>query len=75
MEFGIQGLLGIVLNLIFIVVSWYALQSFKIDLFVKHVNGVQTKLLLILLSIFIGHGVASFFIDYLTWSLMLKTIF
>lgn len=73
-SFGATGLINIVLSLIFIAVSWWAIQTFKFDLFVKDHKGPQAKVLQILLSIALGHGVARFFMDYLGWSLMLKQL-
>ncbi|MBO8171993.1 MAG: DUF1146 domain-containing protein [Bacillaceae bacterium] len=75
MEFGIQAVISILLSLIFIALSWFALQTFKFDLFLHRPDGWQAKTLMILLSIVIGHGVANFFLDYLGWSLMLRSFF
>lgn len=72
---AVQGLLSILLSLVFITLSWFSLQSFKFDLFFNRPNGAQAKILLIFISIALGHAVASFFMDYLGWSLMLKTFF
>ncbi len=71
----ISAVLNIVLSVVFIGVSWWALQAFRFDLFVKKADSAQAKLLQILLSIFIGYGVARFFLEYLGWSLMLKDLF
>ena len=71
-SFGATGLINIVLSLLFISVSWWGIQSFRFDLFMKDHKGPQTKVLQILLSIALGPGVARFFMDYLGWSLMLK---
>ncbi|UFJ40149.1 DUF1146 family protein [Brevibacillus humidisoli] len=72
---GISALLYIVLTIIFIAISWWALQAFRFDLFVKKPDGAQAKLLQVLLSIFIGHGVAQFFMEYLGHSLLLQNLF
>ncbi len=74
-SFGIQALISITLSIVFIAISWYALQAFKFDLFFSSPNSARSKILMILLSIVIGHGTATFFLDYLGWSLMLKTLF
>lgn len=70
-----SAVLNIVLSIVFIALSWWALQAFRFDLFVKKVDSAQAKLLQILLSIFIGYGVARFFLEYLGWSLMLRELF
>ncbi|GAA0367364.1 DUF1146 family protein [Bacillus horti] len=69
------AMFNMVVSLVFIAISWWALQVFKFDLFIRNVNSVQAKLLQLLLSVFIGHGVASFFIEYLNWTTMLRYIF
>lgn len=68
-------MVNIVIQLIILVVTWWALQAFKIDLFLKNPNGPQAKALLILLTIAIGSLVGSFFINYLEWSSWIKYIF
>jgi uncharacterized integral membrane protein (TIGR02327 family) len=68
-------MMNIVLVLACIALAWWALQSIRLDLFVKQVNGPQAKMLLILASIVIGYTVASFFIEYLTWFSGLQSTF
>jgi uncharacterized integral membrane protein (TIGR02327 family) len=68
------AVINILISIVFIAVSWWALQAFRFDLFVVRADSAQAKLLQILLSIFIGYGVARFFMDYLGWSLMLKEL-
>jgi uncharacterized integral membrane protein (TIGR02327 family) len=72
---GVTALINMVLSIILIAISWWTLQSFKFDLFIRDVNGPQAKLLQVLLSIAIGHGVATFFIDYMQWTTFLRYIF
>lgn len=74
-SFAVSAVVNIVVSILCIGVSWWALQAFRFDLFVKHHESGQAKLLHIILSIFVGHGVASFFMEYLGWSLMLKSLF
>ncbi|WP_216829932.1 DUF1146 family protein [Alkalihalobacterium elongatum] len=73
--FGMQGLLHITVNLMFVVITWWALQSFKFDLFFRDPKGPKAKTLMILLTIAIAHLVSSFFLDYLNWSTMLRYLF
>lgn len=72
---ALGGVLNIVLALVCIAVSWWALQSVRFDLFLKNPRGAQAKMLLILLSIALGYGVASFFTAYLNWSALLQELF
>jgi uncharacterized integral membrane protein (TIGR02327 family) len=72
---GGQALFNMVLTLVLIAISWWALQCIKLDLFVRDINGTQAKLLQILLSIFLGYTVARFFIDYIQWANWLRYLF
>lgn len=72
---GVTALINMFLSIAFIGISWWTLQIFKFDLFLGETNGPQAKLLQILVSIVMGHGVATFFIDYMQWTTFLKYIF
>lgn len=72
---GGQALFNMVLTLLLIAISWWALQCVKMDLFVRDMNGNQAKLLQVLLSILIGYTVARFFIDYIQWTNWLRYLF
>lgn len=72
---AIQGIANIVIVLIILVITWWALQSFKFELFVKNPEGPQAKALLILLTIAIGSLVGNFFINYLEWATWIQYLF
>ncbi|MED0676103.1 DUF1146 family protein [Aneurinibacillus thermoaerophilus] len=72
---AVAGMINILLSLVCIGLSFWALQAFRFDLFVANPKGARTKLLQIFLSIFIGHGVASFFTDYFGWTQLLRQFF
>lgn len=72
---GISALLNMVLSIVLIAVSWWALQTFKFDLFIRDINSSQSKMLQILLSIAIGHSVARFFVDYMQWTQLITYLF
>lgn len=74
-SFGVSALLNIVISIACIGISWWALQAFRFDLFVKKADSPQAKVLQIILSIFIGHGLARFFLEYLGSSLLLQDLF
>lgn len=67
-DFGQIALLSIVSHLIFITISWWALQALRLDKLLKAGHVFQARLLYILLAIFIGSSVSNFFLDYLQWS-------
>ncbi|CAI6322616.1 MULTISPECIES: DUF1146 family protein [Bacillus] len=72
---GQQAAIGIVVHLIFIGVTWWALQAVNIDPLIKKGKVVQARLLMILLTIAIGTAVANFFLDYLNYSQQLPYLF
>ncbi|WP_456279799.1 DUF1146 family protein [Bacillus sp. K7] len=72
---GQQAAIGIVVHLIFIAVTWWALQAVNIDLLIKKGKVVQARLLMMLLTIAIGTAVANFFLDYLNYSQQLPYLF
>nr|WP_194247049.1 DUF1146 family protein [Brevibacillus borstelensis] len=69
------GFVSIIVSVALIGVSWWALQAFRFDLFLKNPQGPQAKLLQIIMSIFLGYQMASFLMEYLGWSLIFGQIF
>jgi uncharacterized integral membrane protein (TIGR02327 family) len=74
-DFGQIALFSIMSHLLFITVSWWALQAIRIDKLLKPNHVFQARLLYILLAIFVGSAVSNFFLDYLQWSQQLTRIF
>ncbi|WHY86133.1 DUF1146 family protein [Neobacillus novalis] len=74
-DFGQIALLGILSHLLFIGISWWALQALRLDKLIKANHVFQARLLYILLAIFIGSSVGNFFLDYLQWSRQLPMLF
>lgn len=72
---GVTGLISMIVSLVCIGLSWWALQHVKLDLFVRFPKSPQGKLLHLLLAIVLGHFVAKFLLDYLNWSQMIKYMF
>jgi uncharacterized integral membrane protein (TIGR02327 family) len=70
-----MAIVYIVIYLLCIALSWWALQEFRFDLFLKKPRSAAAKLLQIFLSIALGHLVASFFVQYLNLSMGLKLMF
>jgi uncharacterized integral membrane protein (TIGR02327 family) len=69
------ALISMVVNLAFMIVTWWALQALNIEKWIKPGKVIQARLLLILLTIAIGSMVSNFFLDYLLWSQQLPMIF
>lgn len=72
---GVQALFNIFVNLLVLVLTWWALQSLKFDLLFRHPKSWQARICYILLALAISHPVAQFLIDYMNWSLMLPHIY
>jgi len=71
----LYGFLSIIMSIIFIGLSWWALQSLRFEKILKRPNGAQAKLLQIFLSIVIGYELSRFFLDYLGWSMVFGNLF
>jgi uncharacterized integral membrane protein (TIGR02327 family) len=69
------AIIYIVIYLLFIALAWWALQEFRFDVLLKRPKSGPAKLLQILLSIALGYLVASFFIQYLNFSIGLNQMF
>lgn len=72
---GISGLTGIIVSLVCIAISWWALQNLKLDLVIRNPKGPQGKLLLLLLAVVLGRFVAAFVLDYWGYTQMLRYMF
>lgn len=72
---SVGGLVSIIVSLFCIWLSWWALQNLKLDLVIRNPKGAQGRLLHVLLAVVLGHFVAGFLLDYLTWSQMLRFMF
>ncbi|MCP8967889.1 DUF1146 family protein [Ectobacillus ponti] len=65
---GQHALIAILVHLLFITLTWWALQALNYEALLKKGKVVQARVLLILLTIAIGSAVSSFFLDYLGYS-------
>ncbi|MCE7792490.1 DUF1146 family protein [Salipaludibacillus sp. CUR1] len=72
---GQQSLFNILISLMVLTVVWWAVQSFKFDLFVKNPDGAKAKALVIIVTLALTHMVTSFLLNYLNWSTMLRHLF
>ncbi len=63
------------ITLVCIALSWWSLQHLKIDLFIRHPQSPQGKMLHLILAIIVGRAVAQFFLDYWGWTQSLRFLF
>ncbi|TLS35817.1 DUF1146 family protein [Pseudalkalibacillus caeni] len=73
--FGQQAIVSILIHLVFIFITWWALQTVRIDVFLRKPDSPQAKVFMIFITIAIGSLVGNFFLDYYNWSLRLKYLF
>ncbi len=73
--FGQQALISIFSHLLFISITWWALQSINYEKILKPNHVIQARLVLIFATIAIGSTVSNFFLDYLMWSQQLPSLF
>lgn len=73
--FGQQALIAIVVHLLFIALTWWALQGVHFEHLMKKGKVLQARILLILLTIAIASSVSRFFLDYLGYSNSLTYLF
>lgn len=72
---GYTSLFNMTVVILSIALSWWALQSLRMDILIKQPGSGKAKLLHLILAIFIGHGVGRFMIEYANWSSLLKYLF
>ncbi|MCC3379442.1 DUF1146 family protein [Paenibacillus farraposensis] len=68
---SMTALTSMIVSLICIALAWWALQSLKLDVFIKHPKGPQGRLLHLFLAIIVGQLVSGFLLNYFSWSQML----
>lgn len=68
---GMSALINIVISLISIIICWRVLLNIHIEAILKIKKSTHVKAIIVLLSIVLGHNLASFLIDYFNWSSMI----
>ncbi|MGA4721798.1 DUF1146 family protein [Fictibacillus nanhaiensis] len=72
---GQQALLHIIVHLLFLVISWWALQAVHFDKWIKKGKVMQARVLYILLVISLASIASDFFLKYLQYSKNLGQLF
>ena len=63
--YGVDAMVRIVSHLLFIYITFWTLQSIRLDQFFKMHHNRQVRLLLVFFSIVIGFTVSSFFLEFI----------
>lgn len=58
-----------------ILLTWWALQKVRWDVFVRQPDSPQVHVLKFLISIALGYQVARFLLDYYQWTVMIPGVF
>lgn len=61
--FGIDAMIRLVSHLAFIYLSFWSLQSLKLDVFFKRDHSTQIRMLLVLFAIVIGYFASTFLLE------------
>ncbi|MFK4567415.1 DUF1146 family protein [Enterococcus sp. UD-01] len=63
--YGIDALVRMVCHALFIYLSFWAMQSLRVEQFFKAYQTSQIRLLIVFISIAIGYTVSSFFLEFI----------
>ncbi|RAL24590.1 DUF1146 family protein [Thermoflavimicrobium daqui] len=72
---GVTALINIILSLSCIVFCWSILSNITIGKWIQAKKPFQMRILMLILSIVLGHQLATFFIDYLDWTRLISQLF
>lgn len=65
---GVQSLITIFSHLFFIGLSYWTLQTLRMDHFFKKGHPQQLRVILVLIAVAVGYLASSFFLDFMTHS-------
>lgn len=72
MHLGINALVNLLISMVCIVFCWRILLNVRIEQLLRVKTPALARGLLLLLSVVLGHNLATFFINYLQWSSLLS---
>ncbi len=73
--FGVQAGLDLVISILVLIITWWAIQLIKWDVFLKSPSSARAKILVVLITVAITYCVSSFIISYVSWSIQLPQIY
>ncbi|WP_090774709.1 DUF1146 family protein [Shouchella lonarensis] len=68
---GVEAFIHIMVSLLCFGLAWWALTSFRLELFVKDIKSKQALLLRLFMALALGYVVAQFILDYVQSARML----
>ncbi|TXL66639.1 DUF1146 domain-containing protein [Cerasibacillus terrae] len=72
---GQTAIISMISHLIFIFLTWKAMQSVKFDPLIRKGKALEARIFLLFIAIAIGAGVSRFFLEFLQWSSDLTFLF
>ncbi|MEI3607770.1 DUF1146 family protein [Pseudogracilibacillus sp. SE30717A] len=65
---GYFSIIGMLSHIIFIYITWTAMQGINVEAFVRANKVTEARIILVFVSIVIGTGVSRFVLDIIQWS-------
>ncbi|MFC0301742.1 DUF1146 family protein [Virgibacillus soli] len=72
---GQQAIISMLSHLIFIYVTWQAMQMINFEPIIRKGKVVEARIFFLFIAIVIGAGVSRFFLEFLQWSRDLLYLF
>lgn len=72
---GWGGAVHMMITLSCIALAWWALQNVKFEMFIRHPQSPQGKMVHLILAILAGRTIAQFFVNYWGWAESLRFLF
>ena len=65
---GYFSIIGMISHIVFIYVTWMAIQAINIEPFIRKNRVTEARILIVFLTIVIGSSVSRFVLDIIQWS-------
>lgn len=75
MTIGYFALISIISHILFIYITWTAMQGINFDVLVRNGKVTEARIVIIFVAIIIGSGVSNFVLDIIRWSQELGYLF
>jgi uncharacterized integral membrane protein (TIGR02327 family) len=72
---GTQAMIAIIVHLVFIILTWWAISAIKWETIMKQGKVAQIRLFMVLLTLTISSAVSNFFLNYLQYTSNLTFFF
>lgn len=73
-ETGIQGIAYLIIILAAILLTWWAMQAFRFDIFLREPRSFRARMLQLIIAVVIGYNLAKFLMDYMHFASLMRWI-